>query len=54
MDPAVLVDLRHAVRPLRREAAGPAYDDPAACDRDRVALSWWLHPAELAVETGLI
>ena len=30
------------------------HDDPAIRDRERVALSWWLRQAELALATGLI
>jgi hypothetical protein len=30
------------------------HPDPAVRERERVALTWWLHRAELAFETGLI
>jgi len=30
------------------------HPDPAVRERERVALTWWLHQAELAFETGLI
>ena len=30
------------------------HPDPAVRERERVALPWWLHQAELAFETGLI
>lgn len=30
------------------------HPDPAVRDRERAALPWWLHQAELAFETGLI
>ena len=30
------------------------HPDPAVRERERVALTWWLHQAELALETGLI
>jgi hypothetical protein len=30
------------------------HPDPAVRERERVALAWWLHQAELAFETGLI
>ena len=30
------------------------HPDPAVRERERVALSWWLHQAELAFDTGLV
>ena len=30
------------------------HPDPLVRERERVALQWWLHQAELAFETGLI
>jgi hypothetical protein len=30
------------------------HDDPAVRERERVALAWWLHQAELALATGLV